>query len=48
MPNINASRPVIHEKIFKGCCYIMNLHRNLSPEGMAIVTPGTCTLFEQT
>jgi len=40
MPNINAVRPVIHEMIFKGFCYI-NLYKNLSLNGVAIFTPGT-------
>jgi len=39
MPNINEFSPVIHEKnIFKGICYL-NLHKTMSPQGLAICDP---------
>jgi len=48
MPNINAFRPVAHEKkIFKGFYYI-NQYKTMSLyiRAWSFVTPGT--LFEQT
>jgi len=45
MPNINAFRPVVHEKMFKGFCYI-NLSKTLSPCVGPYMTLGTS--FEQT
>jgi len=38
MPNINAFRPVVHEKIFKGVCYI-NLYENYVPLGRCHYKP---------
>jgi len=38
MPNMNAFRPVVHEKILKMFCYI-NLYKNMFPYGMAICDP---------